>query len=291
MLSTEKLVYEKILSNYHMKTRMCVFKITKRCNCACDCCIENSGPDADPLLMSDEIILEIFKQIRKEKFLINLQGGEPMLYPDKCTFIGDLAHKSGRQLTLVTNGFWGDDPELIEFVNKRLKPDFLLLSIDYWHQQKIPVEYINNIARTLREETLLVSSPVTSNKHGLYSTKTELKWTRCDLGLIPLGRAEKLKDEVIYKDYDEELTCVNTGFAFEPDGKIVPSCKNECWGCDLGKIPGTDLSRMFHLNKPKIHLKGRSYGFAEICRSHKIHILDDKWKDPTYKEYIELNNA
>lgn len=288
MLSTLELTKEKILNHFHGKGRMCALKITNKCTHRCDTCIESSSPDEPDTLMSDEIILEVFKHLKGNKYAVSIQGGEAMLYPDKCLLIAEQCRKTDTKLVLTSNCFWGNDDNMIKFFNEELRPDFLLASIDYWHQKQIPIEYIDNIVRKMDPKIMIVSSPITSKSHPSEEIKTEQQWYRAELPLVPLGRAENMKNEVFYRFYDEDLYCGFVGIAVAVDGSVHASCRNECYSCKLGKLPGSDLTPLLNLPRPKIHLKGYSYGFAEACYLKNINILDEKWKDPNYIENIEL---
>ena len=78
-------------------------------------------------------------------------GGEPLLYPDVVCAI----HRAGTELgigtrQLITNGFFSKDPQRIEEVARRLAEsgvNQLLLSVDAFHQDTIPLEPVLHFAK------------------------------------------------------------------------------------------------------------------------------------------------
>ncbi|MBE5801529.1 MAG: radical SAM protein [Clostridiales bacterium] len=77
-------------------------------------------------------------------------GGEPLLYPDVVCAIHDTARQSGvaaRQL--ITNGYFSKDDRRIGQVARQLQEagiNDLLLSVDAFHQQTIPLSVVRSFA-------------------------------------------------------------------------------------------------------------------------------------------------
>lgn len=284
MLSTEEITHE-FFNNFFLTGRVCVLKITNKCNVNCDICIESSSPNEFDL-MSNDMILEIFKQISNKNLVVAPQGGEALLYPDKCLFIAEQCKKHNLLLGITTNGFWGNDPEFINFVNKKLKPNWLIISIDYWHQKQIPIESIENIVKKINKDIKLFFTTIFNRNHPPNEIKVDPQWFRLNLPMIPLGRALALKEETISEFHNDILSCGYVGFSIESDGLIRSSCPNEHFGCKLGKFPETKLDTLINLRRPLVHFIGNTYGFPEICRKQNIHILDEKWRNPNYIEEI-----
>ena len=108
-------------------------------------------------------------------------GGEPLLYPDVVCSIHEAAQALGiatRQL--ITNGYFSRDEARIADVAKTLKKsgvNNLLLSVDAFHQQTIPLEPVHCFAKCAKEagiEKLRLSPAWLVNKEhpNMYNKQT-----------------------------------------------------------------------------------------------------------------------
>ena len=76
-------------------------------------------------------------------------GGEPLLYPDKACAIFEEAQQAGiPRRQLITNGCFSRDPEKIAAVADKLNAcaTEILLSVDAFHQETIPLEPVKAFA-------------------------------------------------------------------------------------------------------------------------------------------------
>jgi organic radical activating enzyme len=113
------------------------------CNINCrHCFCPSAFPGQPEGFISKEIIDKGFDLIKNYKMVVSILGGEVMLYPENCKYIADKAHEYGHDFRLITNGFFGDDDKLVNFVLDEIKPEILTISVDEFHQEFIPIETI-----------------------------------------------------------------------------------------------------------------------------------------------------
>ncbi len=83
-------------------------------------------------------------------------GGEPLLYPETVCTIHSAAKRSGiPRREMITNGFFSRDRERIAAVSRMLSEsgvNRVLLSVDAFHQETIPLEPVRFFADCLRRE-------------------------------------------------------------------------------------------------------------------------------------------
>lgn len=155
-------------------------------------------------------------------------GGEPLLYPDDvCEIIQAGATAGIRQKDIITNGYFSKDKGRIREVAEKLaesKVDYILLSVDAFHQETIPVEpvmYFANCARDAGIKTELSAAwLVSENDDNPYNIKTKeiLKsFTAFGFGIAggniiwPEGNAR-----IYLKDYFDETKEYKNPYADDP---------------------------------------------------------------------------
>jgi len=132
--------------------------LTYKCNCACEFCYYNCGPDKDGLISVDTAISawRSLRVLAGESAKVHLTGGEPFLYWDRLREILEAARKEGLgHCDLVeTNGFWAENDEIIrerlalldELGVRRLK-----ISADPFHQEYVDIALVRRLANLARE--------------------------------------------------------------------------------------------------------------------------------------------
>ena len=87
-------------------------------------------------------------------------GGEPLLYPGDVCKIHAAAKEAGiPERDLITNGFFSKDEERIKEVVHMLAENGVkrvLLSVDAFHQETIPIEPIMFFAECVKKEGILI---------------------------------------------------------------------------------------------------------------------------------------
>ena len=87
-------------------------------------------------------------------------GGEPLLYPEDVCRIHEAAKEMGiPQRQMITNGFFSKDVNRIKEVAHMLAKsglNYIMLSVDAFHQETIPLEPVKYFAECAKKEGILV---------------------------------------------------------------------------------------------------------------------------------------
>ena len=128
------------------------FVITNACTGRCKHCSEGEhtlcGASVGPQIAADSV-----RKIAAEYDIQTVMafGGEPLLYPDAVYAIMTAAAELHiRKRQVITNGFFSKDAEKIREVAERLFEsgvNDLLLSVDAFHQETIPLDTVKLFAR------------------------------------------------------------------------------------------------------------------------------------------------
>ena len=218
------------------------FMVTMACTGRCKHCSEGdhvncSGHiDADAATDAVRKICGHFKISSLMTF-----GGEPLLYPDVIYAIHETAKEMGipdRQL--ITNGYFSKSREKIAEVARRLAEsgvNDLLLSVDAFHQETIPLEPVMYFAECILNEGIGIEiSPawlVSYEDDNPYNAETEKILKRFDLLGIPVGQGniifpegnalkylgEYFDDLNVSSPYEEDPTDIRA-VSFSPDGEV-----------------------------------------------------------------------
>lgn len=121
------------------------FVVTTACTGRCKHCQNGDPVDASEHIDADvavRSIREVCEHYRIESVMTF--GGEPLLYPDTVCAIHSAAREMGVETRqVITNGYFSKKPERIESVARALADagvNDLLLSVDAFHQETIPLE-------------------------------------------------------------------------------------------------------------------------------------------------------
>jgi hypothetical protein len=274
-------------------------KFTFECNIRCKICIEESADQKELLPISK--IEHVFRQLPDLEIDMGLQGGEVMLYPEYCAEICDLWRKYNKwgHTHMISNGYWGDDPKITDIMINKIKPELLMITVDKFHQEFIPISKVNSIIDNLKNtpDILLGFLTVYSKDDPWNFEATPLENQQrlglvCDQEvsilankLVSAGRAinyiSSSGDDVPNRHdcEDEELVCNNFGIALLPNEEVVSNCGLERWGCKFGTIDTVDMKKLFEsLGRPHVKYTGKNVQqFLDICRNLKINPLDPVW--------------
>ena len=167
-------------------------------------------------------------------------GGEPLLFPEVVYRIHRTAAELGiGKRQLITNGFFSKDPRRIEEVVQKLAEsgvNELLLSVDAFHQETIPLEPVLQFAKAVVKTDIAVElSPawlVSETDDNPYNVRTRQMLAEFDaLGIptgegniiFPAGNAWKYLREYIGDNpdfsspYDDDPMDIRT-VSFTPEG-------------------------------------------------------------------------
>ncbi|MCU9810097.1 radical SAM protein [Paraclostridium sp. AKS46] len=212
--------------------------ISGKCNAECKHCCFSCSPYKEQLLTETEIWESVnYGILNNEINEIAITGGEPFLYEDLVCSIIEKVSDSGKIVTCITNGFWGVSKkvarEKLEKLSK-LGLKVLTISCDDFHNEYIPIDYINNILSESFDLPIRISMnmTVTKDKDGndlLYRLKDNLlgvSITRFSAG--PVGNAKNLdRDKLYYKiDTSNYIKCSepSSGLVIHHDGDVYPCC-------------------------------------------------------------------
>ena len=170
-------------------------------------------------------------------------GGEPLLYPDTVCTIHKAAFELGiANRQLITSGYFSNRPEKIEAVVSSLKDsgvNDLLLSVDAFHEEHIPLEPVFHFAECAVEAGIPIRlspawlvSPQDPNPYNSRTREIIRKFDPLHIPLnqgnviVPSGNALKYLGEYFDKNvtvtdpYEEDPEDMRA-ISFDPDGNVL----------------------------------------------------------------------
>lgn len=137
------------------------FLITLACTGKCKHCSEGEHKAAGPHLEGKIAAEVVYKVAHKYKIdSLMTFGGEPLLYVDPVCEIHKAAKEAGiPKRQLITNGFFSREEKKIRQVAAKLAKsgvNAILLSVDAFHQETIPLEVVQLFAEAVKEEGIWV---------------------------------------------------------------------------------------------------------------------------------------
>ena len=151
------------------------------CNAKCRCCLWGDMLSRGPRIDVKEArgwIEEACGELNVQ--ILGFSGGESFLYQDEMIELAEYAKSRYNVPSAAsTNGFWAKSPEIAERILLRMRAaglSQLLLSVDDFHQEHVPLERIKNafeVARKLGIVSVL-QCLVTKNSHKLAYYKRKL---------------------------------------------------------------------------------------------------------------------
>ncbi len=172
------------------------FVVTMACTGRCKHCSEGEHISCTGHIDADaatNAIREICKKYKIESLMTF--GGEPLLYPEVVCKIHKTATDVGIPArVLITNGFFTKDKKRIKEVVELLANSGvckILLSVDAFHQETIPLEPVKYFAECVKETDISIKlSPawlVSETDNNPYNIKTRKIIKEFDRLNIPLG--------------------------------------------------------------------------------------------------------
>ena len=133
------------------------FVVTDACTGQCKHCSEgyhkSSGERIEP-----SVAAEAVKKIAREYDIRTVMtfGGEPLLYPETTYAVMIAAREMNiPRRQVITNGYFSRNAETVKAVTEKLAEcgvNDLLLSVDSFHQETIPLEAVKTFAREVLEK-------------------------------------------------------------------------------------------------------------------------------------------
>jgi MoaA/NifB/PqqE/SkfB family radical SAM enzyme len=140
--------------NRYMNLNRIEFVITDACSGRCKHCSKGERSNAGGSVNADTAVTAVRRLAgRFEITSVMTFGGEPLLYADTVCKIHAAARDCGiPKRQLITNGFFSKDEDRINGVAKELcdaGANDILLSVDVFHQEFIPLEPVMHFADAL----------------------------------------------------------------------------------------------------------------------------------------------
>lgn len=219
------------------------FVVTYACTGRCKHCSEgehkSSGERIDPAIAADAV-----RKIAKRYAIKTVMafGGEPLLYPDAVCAIMNAAKEMGvPRRQIITNGCFSKKADKIREVAERLAlcgVNDLLLSVDAFHQETIPLETVRAFATEAKKNGIPIRLQpawlVSARDDNPYNRKTrEILDGFSDMGIsenegniiFPEGNALKYLSEYFTGEFPENpyveepmnVRCIS----FSPNGDVL----------------------------------------------------------------------
>lgn len=172
------------------------FVVTMACTGKCKHCSEGDHTNCTGHIDADvatKAVRDLCEHYKIESLMTF--GGEPLLYPEVVCAIHRTAADMGiPKRDLITNGFFSKDFRKIKQVVQDLKDSGLnkiLLSVDAFHQETIPLEPVKYFAECVKESGInLFLSPawlVSEEDNNPYNVRTMDILAEFDALKIPVG--------------------------------------------------------------------------------------------------------
>ena len=219
------------------------FVITYACTGRCKHCSEGNhtvcGEHIDPLIAADAV-----RKIASEYNIKTVMtfGGEPLLYADAvCEIMNAAKELTIPKRQVITNGYFAKNADKIREVAVRLAAcgvNDLLLSVDAFHQETIPLETVRVFATEAKKNGIPIRlqpawlvSPTDDNPYNrktreILNSFSDLEIPENDGNVIfPEGNALKYLAEYFTNELPEnpyvedprDVRCVS----FEPNGDVL----------------------------------------------------------------------
>lgn len=220
------------------------FFITMECTGKCKHCSEGEHKNHKGHI-DTELAVKSIRDICKKYKIDSLMtfGGESLIYPEVVCAIHKTATEMGiEKRQLITNGFFSNKKERIEEVVQRLEEsgvNRLLLSVDAFHQETIPLEPVKYFAECVTKSKMNIKlSPawlVSENDNNPYNLQTReilkaFEYLNISVGsgnvIFPSGNALKYLGEYFdrskeyFSPYDEDPSNIKS-ISFSPNGDVL----------------------------------------------------------------------
>lgn len=233
-----------IMNEYLKNLERIEFLVTLACTGRCKHCSEGEHKSSGEHI-NGEAAVKAVKELCGAYNINSLMtfGGEPLLFPNEVCLIHSAARQAGiPKRQLITNGFFSKDSGVIRKTAENLCKsgvNMLLLSVDAFHQEHIPIEPVMEFARAaqsagipIKAQPAWLVSVSDNNKYNLITREILNKFE--DIGIhqssgnviFPEGNALKYLSE--YFDTDNlpqnpyvEDPCDIRAISISPDGSVL----------------------------------------------------------------------
>lgn len=248
--------------------RLALF-LTNRCNAKCRHCFFDSGPERNEVMNLKMGLRIIDEAVNLGAEWISFTGGEPFLELKLLTEMVKYSSESGLKTEAVTNCYWASAPKEALRKLKSLKNqglDVLNISLDDFHQEYVPIDYIRiayNLAKSLELKIVIMT---TTNKNSKIKANNvpkllndekiqNLKGKKIlkpnalliETQAIPIGRGKNLSD--LEYSLITEVKCgeVLRDIGISPIGDVYPCCGALASRFNIGNVNNQDLKSILKL--------------------------------------------
>ncbi len=223
------------------------FVVTMACTGKCKHCSQGDHKSSDNIdkYLASNAVRKIAEEYNIESVMTF--GGEPLLYYETVSEI----HKAAKEMNipqrqLITNGYFSKDSDKIKLVAQKITQsgvNDILLSVDAFHQEVIPLEYVKVFAEAVNETDVKLRvhpawlvSPEDNNKYNISTRDLLQKFTQMGIEasegnvIFPSGNALKYFGEY----FDLSKTEKNPYWEDPTDIKAI------CFGAN-GDILGSNI--------------------------------------------------
>lgn len=200
------------------------FVITLSCTGTCRHCSQGGHSKGGAHIdggIGAEVVRELCSGFEIESVMTF--GGEPLLFADDVCCIHSAAkEKKVPKRQIITNGFFHKDEAVIEDVAVRLKEsgvNDILLSVDAFHQETIPLEPVKLFAKAVKAVGILL--------------RTQPAWLVSEPDDNPYNR----KTREILKEFEQLGISASSGNVIFPAGNAVKYLKEYFKGNDVPENP------------------------------------------------------
>lgn len=226
-----------VISGEGEKMKRVIIAPHMRCNAKCAHCCVSSNPK-DKRQLSDEDVYRLVDEAiaHPEVECVSFTGGEALLRREFMLDLIARIAKSGKQTTLVSNGFWGVTPKIAVVRLTELRDvglSLLTLSADAFHVPYIPLKRIKNIIDVIPDVPGIQVNlnMCESRSKTADSILTELGESVRNVrisrfAITPVGVAAKISpDEIRYSALStDDLYCPGQTLLFSSDDRAYPCC-------------------------------------------------------------------
>lgn len=221
------------------------FVVTMACTGKCKHCSQGEHRSSDNI--DKDVAADAVRKIAAEYNITSVMtfGGEPLLFTETVCEI----HKAATEMNipkrqLITNGYFTKDKKKISIAVKNLKEsgvNEILLSVDAFHQESIPVEYVELFAQAVLKEGIPIKiqpawliSPAENNSYNIKTRIWMIPFKEMGIKenegniIFPAGNALKYLGEFFdkekeYKNPYQENPSDIRAICFSANGDILGS--------------------------------------------------------------------
>lgn len=266
------------MNNKYIDLERIEFFITNKCSSKCKhCSVQNKKSSQNHI--EEGIAVDIIKKLSTNYNIKSIMtfGGEPLLFPNEVIAIHKVAKEVGipyRQI--ITNGYWTKDFNIIEKISHKLAEagvNKILISVDAFHQEYIPLELVKKVANSLLEAGI-----------------SDIKWSPCWAVSEDDNNQYNKKTKSILEELEEIPIETGNGNVLYPEGAALENLRDylpskKC--LTKGKCGDEPYTEPLDLIKS---ISIEPNGDVAVCKDFKIGNVNEKSISEIIEDYNPYNN-